>query len=458
MKYTLPISVVMPCYNIEEFVSEAIESILSQSFSDFEFIIVNDGSEDSTHAKILKFKDDRIKYIRLPANKGNYSARNLGMKIAIGKYICVMDSDDIALPDRLKVQYEYMELHPFTGAIGGQAMAIDGNGMEEGNISAPLCSMAQLRVFLLMNNFVTHPTLFLRHRLLKKYNLSYDETYKVSADYDFIIRCASLFSVRNIQDIVLKYRRHDNQISKNKRATQLEYANQIRVSQLKGFGLDPDDEEIKTYLRLFNKEPFITQNELDIGLSLFNKILENNFGLKLYSQRMLYNLFDFVIAEAQTWITRGMSIESELLTFIKTVLGDKKTILEFGSGSGTKLLLKSYNVISIEHEEAYAIKLKDNHECIYSPIVDNVWYDPKKVAIALKNQFDLVLVDGPPRELRKGIIANIELFRHFKIPVIFDDVNRPLDRKTMVQFCKEIHYKFKIFDGKLKQFAYCVPK
>src|SRR5690348_1028736 len=102
MPKSFAISVVMPVYNSDQFVSYAIESILKQSFTQFEFIIINDGSTDESDSVIRKYlTDPRIKYIAFKQNRGNYAARNIGMKLATGKYICVMDADDIAFPDRL---------------------------------------------------------------------------------------------------------------------------------------------------------------------------------------------------------------------------------------------------------------------------------------------------------------------------------------------------------------------
>jgi len=106
------ISVVMPVYNCEQYVSMAIESILKQSFTDFEFIIIDDGSSDSSSEIIQQFKDPRINYLRNIVNRGNYQARNHGMEIAAGKYVCVMDADDISEHERLEVQFQFLESIP----------------------------------------------------------------------------------------------------------------------------------------------------------------------------------------------------------------------------------------------------------------------------------------------------------------------------------------------------------
>ena len=96
----------MPCYNAERYVGFAIKSILDQSCRNFELIAIDDGSTDNTDEKIRNLQDPRIRYIGLRENSGNYVARNIGIKAANGTYICVMDADDIAMPDRIKTQLQ----------------------------------------------------------------------------------------------------------------------------------------------------------------------------------------------------------------------------------------------------------------------------------------------------------------------------------------------------------------
>ena len=124
---TPQVSVVMPVYNREKYVADAVNSILKQCYTNFEFIIIDDGSTDSTFDILKSFGDKRIKLIRKNKNRGNYSARNEGMELATGKYICVMDSDDIALPNRINRQFEFMEQHKQFGICGSFAKVIDSN-------------------------------------------------------------------------------------------------------------------------------------------------------------------------------------------------------------------------------------------------------------------------------------------------------------------------------------------
>ena len=114
------VSVVMPVFNREKFLAEAIESILSQTVTDFELIIVDDGSTDGSAEIIRAYaeRDSRIRFIQLSENTGNASARNAGIAVACGDYIAGMDSDDISLPERLQQQVEFLESHPEIDAVG----------------------------------------------------------------------------------------------------------------------------------------------------------------------------------------------------------------------------------------------------------------------------------------------------------------------------------------------------
>ncbi|MBI9064269.1 MAG: glycosyltransferase family 2 protein [Marinilabiliaceae bacterium] len=112
------VSVVMPVYNGAEFLEESIQSILEQTFDDFELIIINDGSTDHSASVINSFKDKRIVTRHYKINQGNYKTRNIGMSMAKGKYICVMDSDDIAYPHRIQTQFDFMEKENSVGVCG----------------------------------------------------------------------------------------------------------------------------------------------------------------------------------------------------------------------------------------------------------------------------------------------------------------------------------------------------
>jgi Glycosyltransferases involved in cell wall biogenesis len=219
---TCLISVIMPVYNSGQYIADSIQSILYQTFSDFEFIIIDDCSTDNTWDIIQSFSDSRIITIRNKENIGNYPSRNIGMKKAMGKYIAVMDGDDIALLDRLWKQYHYLEKNTATLAIGTQFDFI-GLDYKKKNPTA----YEKIRAGLLYDNCFLHPSLLVRSEIMKQLN-GYDEKYTYSSDYDLVCRISMLGKIENIPDTCMLYRWHQDQISHKKALQQREFADDIR--------------------------------------------------------------------------------------------------------------------------------------------------------------------------------------------------------------------------------------
>lgn len=164
------LSVLMPTYNCEDFVKEAIESVLNQSFCDFEFLIVDDGSSDRTLSVVESYKDERIVLIR---NEHNFvGSLNCGLSRAEGKYIARMDADDIMHPDRLQIQYSIMEECPQIDVCSSW-MSGFGKGISK-TVMSTLSGVIRfpLKIFL-KHNFVYHPTVMLRKDFLNKFDLKY---------------------------------------------------------------------------------------------------------------------------------------------------------------------------------------------------------------------------------------------------------------------------------------------
>lgn len=285
------ITVIMPVYNAGKYVNEAIQSILDQSFIDFEFIIINDGSTDESLYVIKSFSDKRIKILNNPANIGNYSSRNSGFIIAKGKYICVMDADDITLPNRFERQYIFMEENPEIGLAGSGFRYY---GKEQDNFREN--NYERIKVILLRNNCFIHPTIILRHAFFKKYYLQYDERYYYSADYDLIVRAARFFPVTNIPEILLQYRIHYQQITVKSRAKQMEYADNISFEQLRNIGIDPYEDEILLHTH-FLKGISIEYSKKKELYNWINKLLKSNQNLKYYQQDELETLINALLSK-----------------------------------------------------------------------------------------------------------------------------------------------------------------
>ncbi|RBQ07845.1 glycosyltransferase [Pedobacter miscanthi] len=291
MKNNRPrISIVMPCYNAAKHIAQSIQSILDQTLTDFELIIIDDGSNDKTEIVIRSFKDVRIKYHKLGLNQGNYSARNIGMKLARGKYIAMLDADDIAKIDRLEIQFNFLEKHKSIGCLGGLSEVIDDNGELIGKIDRPL-SYKEIKVSFLKDNYLTQSTLMFRSTLIKKHNLRYNERYMYAGDYDFVARMIQLFKVVNLDKVLVQYRIHPSQISSAKKREQQRFAKEIRGRQLDIFQIRYTKKDLKLYLSVIS-EQILTREKIDSAIVWFNKLLNANEIVCAFDKKLLFNSFN----------------------------------------------------------------------------------------------------------------------------------------------------------------------
>ena len=198
------VSVIMPVFNGDQYLSESINSILEQSLEDLEFIIINDGSTDNTSRILRSFKDKRIRLVERK-HQGISPSLNEAIHLSKSKYIARMDADDIAMKDRLQLQYDFIESHSDVDILGGQAEVIDGTGKTICKTKNPL-SWQNISKHIKYASPLGHPTYFVRNEV---YDLT--KGYRVLLprvqDYDFLLRAFEMGCVmRNLPDIVIKYR------------------------------------------------------------------------------------------------------------------------------------------------------------------------------------------------------------------------------------------------------------
>ncbi len=181
------VTVLMSVYNGARYLCPAIDGILTQTFTDFEFIIVDDGSTDETWDIVSSYTDSRIRLARNAHNLGLAASLNKGLALARGHYIARMDADDIALPERLERQVDFLNEHPEIGVVGtaSQTMDIDGNPI--GEVQMPGSDL-HLRWLLLLGSPFIHATVMLRSEVLKKHSLHYVPETEPSEDYNFFSR------------------------------------------------------------------------------------------------------------------------------------------------------------------------------------------------------------------------------------------------------------------------------
>lgn len=238
------VSVVMANYKTKiEYLRDAIDSILSQTYTNFEFIIIDDASADESLNCILSYDDSRIKLIQNSKNYGLTKSLNIGFKASCGKYIVRMDSDDIAMPRRIETQVAFME--------NNSDVIVCGSWFEkfgvENQIRKPIIINSELyRCQLLFSNTpitMCHPSVIIRKSMLISNNIKYDETIKRAQDYALWVSCSKYGRMAIIEEVLLKYRTHNDQISIEKKEEQYGFADLISRKQLQEIGIEYQQEE-----------------------------------------------------------------------------------------------------------------------------------------------------------------------------------------------------------------------
>jgi Glycosyl transferase family 2 len=213
------VSVVMVICNVERYLAESIESILGQTFQDFEFIIVDFGSTDQSKAVAASYaaKDKRVKFHEIPPCALPV-ARNAGCFLAQGRYIAVMDADDISLQNRLALQVDYLEKHPEVALLGGATEWVDATGKSL-EIQHKPNTNAEIKAALVTHCPFWHPTVVMRTKAFVSVG-GYRAAFVCAHDYDIELRIAEQFECANLSQVMLKYRVHPYQVSMRKRRQQ----------------------------------------------------------------------------------------------------------------------------------------------------------------------------------------------------------------------------------------------
>ena len=222
-----PITVLMPVYNGERYVARAVKSILNQTFNDFEFLIINDGSTDRSIDIIREFRDPRIRVIDTE-NQGVAAALSLGMEMARGAYIARMDADDESLPDRLEIEKRCLDEYDDIAVVHGSVEYIDAEGMPlilQWDIGHPNTDTKWL---LNWKNIIMHSTVMVRTSVLKAHALNYRIEMNRAEDFDLWNRVALIGDFMYLNDALIKYRVHSENVS-NSSPIDLQFDAQSRV-------------------------------------------------------------------------------------------------------------------------------------------------------------------------------------------------------------------------------------
>lgn len=257
------ISVLMAVYNCDKYLREAIDSILNQTWNDFEFIIVDDGSTDNSLQILRGYSDPRIKVITYEENRGVAHARNVGLGQCSSEYVAVIDADDIALPDRLKLEYEYLSEHSEIDGVYAkcQYLGMDGK-LQEMEYPKAYFNYKYLKAVMIFENTISNTTVMFRRKIVEKYHLKYDETCKIGEDYRFWIEYLRYGKIVGIDKVLCYYRiRYHGLFNGAPLSVKKENVKRGIEYNLNRLGFQLLPEETRILLRVFNIDGSIDSGE-----------------------------------------------------------------------------------------------------------------------------------------------------------------------------------------------------
>lgn len=284
MKSSLPkLSIVMPVYNRENYIESAIDSILNQTFTDFEFIIINDGSQDNTVKLIEAYDDSRIKLFHNDRNRGIVYSRNHGLQKATGQYVGMFDSDDVALPNKFEKQIGFLEQNPDVAMVGAWVKWIDGDGRLSGKswtLPAPPHMIPAMMVF---RNYFIQSTIVVRRDAIPEGG--YSEGFDIVEDSKMWFDISLKHKVANIQEYLLHYRMHDDNIS-DMSDKHVNNSKKLISYILSKIDIHANEKELNLHLELKNNESFASLNDFYDMEKWLMKIYQHNKKAKVYDEQV----------------------------------------------------------------------------------------------------------------------------------------------------------------------------
>lgn len=277
------ISVIIPVYNAASFLYESIESILNQTFSDFELIILNDKSTDGSLEIIKSFqsKDNRIIIIDKEQNVGPANLRNEGINAAKGTYIALMDADDIALPTRFEKQIAVLKNNPEIGVCGTWFTFF---GSKKDKIIKHNTNPDAIKVSFLHSCNIGNPTVMFKKEVLG--DLKFDNEYVPVEDYDLWSRLLAKTNFYNIPESLLNYRQHNNNISKTKIDNVNRSVKKVKINQLAALEINPADSKIDFYLNAISFKKGLSPEEIIETINASKLLLSQNEKLRYFNQEI----------------------------------------------------------------------------------------------------------------------------------------------------------------------------
>lgn len=298
------ISVVMSLFNTPvELFKTTVKSILNQTFGDFEFIIVDDSTEENYEEILKSFGDERIKYFKNDVNNGPGPARNTGIRMSQGEFVAIVDSDDVYMPNRFELQLKFFEQHPDISLTAG-AFKYSNNG----KIPSVLEKDEDIKVYMLFNAPIANPVAMFRRDVFLEKNLFYPNVHKFGEDYDLWLD--AMFAgvkMANLKELLMTYTRRSGQLSKAKEDYQIKSLKEIYQKTLTRFGLNPTPEDIELHYNIYAQNfESLTIEQVRVW---FERIIEQNRKINLLDENAIVKFMNQMIEKMQNSHNRLFKIK-----------------------------------------------------------------------------------------------------------------------------------------------------
>lgn len=300
----------MPAFNAAPYIKEAIDSILNQSFKNFNLLILNDGSTDDTESIIFSYQDSRIVYLKNDKNEGLSYSRNKLIEHANGKYLAWMDADDISFPTRLEKEYHYLEQHPEVALVSSWVSIIDSDSQLTGNSIRSYIPSKHLSPLFLFVNYIAQSAVLIRKSIFEEY--AYNDKFPPVEDYQLWTQIAYKYPLHILSEVLVNYRVHEANAShrlnyRAKKGILLNYQEQFNK-----LGLNVDDEILALhYTSCFNPSAINEISTLQRLGKWYSKILRANDNRAIYRNESLA----FILKDR--WIKVCLNSGSNISKFAK---------------------------------------------------------------------------------------------------------------------------------------------
>jgi glycosyltransferase involved in cell wall biosynthesis len=280
------VTVFIPVYNREKYVSDAIDSILAQSFTDFELLLIDDGSTDGSVEIMKSYTDPRVRLVCNESNLGIPKTRNIGIRLARGEYIAMLDSDDYVYPNRLARQVAFLDRHQDYAMVGSWTATMDEEGRASGKIKRLPVSPGEIQSRLLFRCCLLQSSIMARTAILQEY--WYREEYPVCQDVDLFVRIARKHKLGNLPEVLAYSRVHADRVTREKAQLVKDKNLEIISAQLTELGVMFTDTDLERHFLLprMNKLQFTPDREyLEWAGTWLLKLQEANQHALRYPER-----------------------------------------------------------------------------------------------------------------------------------------------------------------------------